>query len=70
MKRYKIYFLTTDNKIYKDTVLAKDALNICIKCYEQMNFKWSYNKKDLIKKLKVIKKEQRKAWKKIKKEGR
>ena len=66
MTKYKIYYLTTDNKIYKETVLSKGALNVCIKTYEQMNFKWSYNRNDLIKKLKALKKEQRLAWRKIK----
>ena len=67
MARYKIYYLTTNNKIYKDTVLSKDALEVCIKHYEEMKFKWSYNRKDLVKKLKAIRKEQKIAWKKIKK---
>lgn len=62
----KIYYLTTDNKIYKE-VVSEDDLKSCIKYYEGLDFKWSYNRKDLVKKLRAMRKEQRNAWKKLKK---
>jgi len=66
-----IYYLTFDNKIHKAISVDKNSESAIIESLTKLNIKYySYKKKNIIKKKKEIIKEQRLAWKKLKKEGR